>query len=328
MLGWFVALALASLTLPARAHQNAPGVLALKETAPGRFLMRWTPPSPDVPDLRVRLPGSCQVNGKDVFVPSEAPSLELPLDCGTSGLAGRLSFESEGTSLGRIAVNVDWLEHDDSFLLSGGEPNSVSLGAAGSSGALHVLKQYVALGVEHIWLGVDHLLFLLGLLIVVRGWRTLLATVTAFTVAHSITLALAALELLRVPTSPVEICIALSVLLLAVEATRGPETAARRWPWGVAFVFGLLHGLGFASALAEVGLPKGAVLFSLIGFNLGVELGQLVAVSLAAAAFLGLRRRPVVQRRVELGAVWVLGTCSVFWLLQRVEGWLSEWSLL
>lgn len=310
---------------PAHAHQNAPAVLALREVSGGRFLLRWTPPSPDVPDLRVRLPGACRVNGSPVFVPAETSGPALVLECGPQGLGGELAFEAKNTAFGRVAVNVEWFEHGDSFHLSSGEPPTVSLGGTASpNSAFQVLKQYLGLGIEHIWFGIDHLLFLLGLLIVVRGFRSLLMTVTAFTVAHSLTLALAALELVSVPTSPVEICIALSVLLLAVEATRGPETLARRRPWVVAFGFGLLHGLGFASALSEVGLPRGAVLLSLVGFNLGVELGQLVAVALVATAYVRLGKWAAVQGRMKAVAVCALGSCSVFWLLQRLEAWLLE----
>jgi hypothetical protein len=308
----------------ASAHENSPGVLALKEVAVGRFQLDWSPPSPDIVDLKVRLPGSCQVNGSGIFEPAFTEGLAGPLECGAAGLGGDLTFESKNASLGRIAVNVEWLDQSESFYLSSGNPPRVTLGAASPNDAFQVFRRYAALGVEHIWFGVDHLLFLLGLLIVVRGWRGLLTTVTAFTLAHSVTLALASLELVALPTRPVEICIALSVLLLAVEASRGPDTVARRWPWFVAFGFGLLHGLGFASALAEVGLPKGAVLLSLIGFNLGVELGQLVAVSIVAMGYLRLAPRPKLQRRVEWLAICALGACSVFWLFQRVEGWLGE----
>ncbi len=312
-------------TPSANAHEYKPGVVAIKEVKPGRFLLQWSPPMPNVEDLELRLPGDCTVDGsRSLQLSRTVPGLSLSLECGPSGLGGELGFDTESTSAGRIGINVEWLDGTESFKLTTGDPPAVMLGATASPNSTwQVLGQYVLLGVEHIWLGVDHLLFLLGLLILVRGFRRVLLTVTAFTLAHSITLGAASLELLTVSTAPVEICIALSVLLLAVEATRGPETASRRWPWLVAFGFGLLHGLGFASALSEVGLPKNAVLVSLLGFNLGVELGQLAAVVAVAATYVRLRRHPAIERRMESAAIWVLGICSVFWLLQRVDGWLE-----
>lgn len=252
------------------------------------------------------------------------PGVAQVLDCGASGLAGKIQFASEQATLSHIAVNVEWLDGNESLLLSSGSPASVVVrDAAGPKGWLGVLRQYVGLGVEHIWFGVDHLLFLLGLLLLVRGWRSALLTVSAFTVAHSLTLALATLGFVAVPTGPVEICIALSVLLLAVEITRGQEALTRRYPWLVAFGFGLLHGLGFASALAEVGLPTHGVALALLGFNLGVELGQVTAVSAVALGTLLLKSMLDVRAKVAGTATWVLGTCSVYWLLQRVASWLG-----
>jgi hypothetical protein len=215
------------------------------------------------------------------------------------------------------------------MLLSSGSPARVSVQRATRPGGSHeVLRQYLSLGVEHIWFGIDHLLFLLGLLLLVRGWRSTLLTVSAFTVAHSLTLALATLDLVAVPTAPVEICIALSVLLLAVETTRGSDTATRRWPWLVAFGFGLLHGLGFASALSEVGLPTHSVALALLGFNLGVELGQVAVVGVVALGHWLLKSQPAVQGKIAYGAPWLLGTCSVYWLLDRISSWLAGLGVL
>lgn len=315
---------------PLEAHESAPGVVALKEIAPGRFLMRWSPPSPPIDDLKIHFPASCRGVGDAGFdANAEGAAVPLVLECGASGLVGEITFASGAPSLGRIAVNVEWLEGSESMLLSSGSPAHVSVqGSARPGGPLDVLRQYLALGVEHIWFGIDHLLFLLGLLLLVRGWRSTLMTVSAFTVAHSLTLALAALELVAVPTAPVEICIALSVLLLALETTRGADTATRRWPWLVAFSFGLLHGLGFASALSEVGLPTHAMALALLGFNLGVELGQVAVVGLVALGHRLLKSHPHVQGKVLHSAPWVLGTCSVYWLLDRVSSWLVGLGML
>jgi hydrogenase/urease accessory protein HupE len=161
---------------------------------------------------------------------------------------------------------------------------------------------YLRLGVEHILFGIDHLLFVLALILIVRGKRRLLKTITAFTIAHSITLALATLGVIHVPPAPVEAVIALSIIFLAVELVqyyRGKKVFSSQFPWVVAFIFGLLHGLGFAGALANVGLPPHDIPLTLLLFNVGVELGQIIFI------------------------VFVL---LVIWLLQKIIKWLPAWS--
>lgn len=191
-----------------------------------------------------------------------------------------------------------------------------------------VARTYFLLGLEHILLGADHLLFVLALLFLVTSWRRLVATVTAFTVAHSLTLAAATLGLVHVPPAPVEACIALSIVFVAYEvllAAEGQPALAARWPWIVAFAFGLLHGLGFAGALREVGLPENAVPAALLFFNLGVETGQLFFVA-AVFAMLGLARRLApavatdtwdVARRLARPVAYAIGSMASFWLIER-----------
>jgi hydrogenase/urease accessory protein HupE len=193
-----------------------------------------------------------------------------------------------------------------------------------------VAATYLRLGVEHILFGFDHLLFVLALVILVRDWRRVALTVTAFTVAHSITLAAATLGLVNMPGPPVEAAIALSIVLVAVEilnARRGMPSLTARWPWLVAFCFGLLHGFGFAGALAEVGLPHHAIPIALLFFNLGVETGQLVFVAavLAAAELfrraIALRLEPAPVRlavnRLDVTAAYVIGALAAYWLIER-----------
>jgi hydrogenase/urease accessory protein HupE len=185
-----------------------------------------------------------------------------------------------------------------------------------------VARTYFALGVEHILLGIDHLLFVLALLLVTRGRKPLLLTITAFTVAHSITLALATLGLVSVPPAPVEAVIALSIVFVAGEilrARRGVEGLAARAPWIVAFAFGLLHGLGFAGALAQIGLPQGRIPIALLFFNVGVEAGQLVFVAgILGLAALGRRLPMTVPRWAELVPPYAIGIVAMFWVFQRV----------
>jgi hydrogenase/urease accessory protein HupE len=194
-----------------------------------------------------------------------------------------------------------------------------------------VAVTYLRLGIEHILFGFDHLLFVLALVILVRDWRRVALTVTAFTLAHSITLAAATLGLVDVPGRPVEAAIALIVLAAVeiVNARREMPSLTARWPWLIAFCFGLLHGFGFAGALAEVGLPQHAIPIALLFFNLGVEIGQLFFVTAVLAAG-GLFRRAIalrvepalVQRtvnRIDVTAAYTIGAVSAYWLIERTS---------
>jgi hydrogenase/urease accessory protein HupE len=193
-----------------------------------------------------------------------------------------------------------------------------------ASGSWSVAGAYLAHGVEHILLGYDHLLFVLALILIVRDVRRLIATVTAFTVAHSITLALATLGVVHVPGPPVEASIALSILLLACEIARAQEgkpSLTARWPWVVAFAFGLLHGLGFASALSEIGLPRGDIPLALFAFNIGVETGQLVFIAAVLGLLAVVRRFSVpelVSQRARPVMTYAIGILAAFWFVQRV----------
>jgi len=201
-------------------------------------------------------------------------------------------------------------------------PARPSFEVAATAGKLEVARTYTRLGIEHILLGVDHLLFVLALLIIVRGGRRIVLTVTAFTVAHSLTLVAATLGWLSLPGAPVEAVIALSIVFLAREIAmswRGESGLTARLPWLVAFVFGLLHGLGFAGALAEIGLPHNAIPLALLCFNAGVEIGQLVFVAIVLGAAFAMRnvfvgRQPVLQRV----AAYAIGSVAGFWMIERI----------
>jgi hydrogenase/urease accessory protein HupE len=176
---------------------------------------------------------------------------------------------------------------------------------------------WLELGFVHIAGGVDHLLFVLGLVLLIPGRRALVAAITAFTVAHSLTLAGATLGAFSLPGPPVEATIAASIVLLAVEGTRSEAALARSRPWVVAFAFGLLHGFGFAGALLELGLPRDAAALPLLGFNLGVEAGQLAFVALVLGPVIALRRAP---RRWQLVPLYALGSVATAWTIQRIVG--------
>lgn len=195
-----------------------------------------------------------------------------------------------------------------------------------SRGRFEVVLTYTWIGIEHILLGFDHLLFVLALVMIVRSTRMLLLTITAFTVAHSITLSLATLGMLRIPGPPVEAIIALSIVLVAAEILRmrrGHQGLAARKPWLVAFAFGLLHGLGFAGALAEVGLPANAVPLALLFFNVGVEIGQLAFIAAVLLLYRALDRwaGPRVQlARWAPVPAYAIGGIAAFWTLERIAG--------
>lgn len=201
------------------------------------------------------------------------------------------------------------------------KPDDPSMVLGTDAGGAPAVSAYLLLGVEHILLGPDHLLFVLGLLLLVRGRAMLLWTITAFTAAHSVTLILAALGLVSVPVALVEAAIGLSILFVAVEVVnlwRGRPGWSARWPWVVAWAFGLLHGLGFSAALAEIGLPRDAVVPALLLFNLGVELGQVLFVLLALAVGMLLRRQALLPiARLRWVAPYAIGGLAGYWFIER-----------
>jgi hypothetical protein len=201
-------------------------------------------------------------------------------------------------------------------------PASTSFVVEGSKGAFDVAWTYLKLGVHHILAGVDHLLFVLALLLIVRGVRRVIVTITAFTIAHSITLGAASLGLVHMPSAPVEAMIALSIVFVAAEIVHGlqgrPGLTARA-PWVVAFTFGLLHGFGFAGALSEVGLPPNAIPIALLFFNVGVEIGQLVFVAAVAIVMLLMQRTRIRWPRwAEYVPAYAIGGMAMFWVIERV----------
>jgi hydrogenase/urease accessory protein HupE len=315
-----LAIAPALHTGDAHAHALDPILFELKERPDGKIDVTWKAPNARVPgvDLVPILPPECAKVG-DVAKEedSEATTQTWTMDCG-------------GSIVGRT-VGVTGLESTDALLrvtlLSGSVDRRV-LGAErptvvvpAEPSRLDVLRDYAVLGVEHIATGIDHLLFVFGLLLLTAGTRQLIATITAFTLGHSVTLALAALELVAVPQAPVEVVIAITIYVLAVELAREVATGStllRRRPWAMAFTFGLLHGLGFAGALRETGLPQNDVPLALLSFNLGIEAGQIafVAVVLAAYALARplLRSAPPWLQRLP---VYAMGAASFYWILER-----------
>jgi hydrogenase/urease accessory protein HupE len=309
----------------ASAHRLSPAYFGLTETQPGVYDAEWKVSIPgglsDV--LEPQVPDGCSVVDRvRNFVVNDARLLHAQLSCAT-GLAGK-TFMVNGLAATDtdVLLHVAWL--DGSSFTHRLVPSEASVIIPAEPGALEVIATYLVLGVEHILLGVDHLLFVFALLLLVRGVARLVATVTAFTVAHSITLGAAALGFVSVPSAPVEATIALSILFLASELAHRerrrlePENLALRFPWLVAFAFGLLHGFGFAGALAEIGLPGAAVPLALLFFNLGVEIGQLVFIAAVLTLAAALRRFAVESPPI-LGkvAAYAIGCTSAVWVIER-----------
>jgi HupE/UreJ protein len=242
------------------------------------------------------------------------------------GLVGR-SIEIVGRAAGVTDVLARVERLDGSSQVESLAPGRAAFVVEPPLGIAQTAWTYVVLGVEHILAGVDHLLFVLSLLLIVRGFNRIAVTITAFTLAHSLTLAAATFGVLNVPGPPVEATIALSIVFVASEVVRGLHGApglTARAPWVVAFAFGLLHGLGFAGALAEVGLPQNAIPLALFSFNVGVELGQLLfvaavlgGVALGRAAFLSPAHRPAPPWVQSLPA-YAIGTVAMFWVAERI----------
>jgi hydrogenase/urease accessory protein HupE len=312
------------LTAPVLAHRLSPAFFGLTETAPNAFDVQWKVSISGglAAVLEPQVPAGCSLTeAVRTYVVDDVRLQHGAVSC-PDGLAGKL-FTVSGLAQTQtdVLLRVDYLDGTASNQRLTPEAPAVTIPERPS--ALEVVRTYLVLGVEHILLGIDHLLFVLALLLIVNGVGRLVATVTAFTVAHSITLGAATLGLVHVPSAPVEAIIALSILFLASELARqraGCEAAnlTRRFPWVVAFAFGLLHGFGFAGALSEVGMPQHAVPLALLFFNVGVELGQLLFIA-AVFGFAWLVRLAAVR----VPAIWPravaygVGSVAAFWVVER-----------
>ena len=303
-------LALWGVALPAWAHQIDAASLLLRETTPGVFRVTWQASSASLQqDLTspAVFPRGCTFDGSF-------------LDCGEQGLRGRIEFPWLEGTLTHVLVDIEWQKQPRLFRTVTANSPSLLVDSAATGGlgfVWSIAVDYVVLGVEHILTGFDHLLFVVALTLLVRQRRALVLTITAFTLAHSLSLAGTVLGLVHVPSPPVEASIALSIVLVCAECLRPAGSLTQRAPWLVAFAFGLLHGLGFASALLELGLPERHVPLALLFFNVGVELGQLGVIAAVTGvgglvAHAGLRRvwlRPSV--------IYAMGTLAACWSLER-----------
>jgi hydrogenase/urease accessory protein HupE len=301
--------ALFALAGAAAAHEMSMAELELREVARGEFLWQWTASGsrPANEQLTPQWPDGCLADAN-------------VLRCGQAGLRGTLAMQGVGQRYSAALVKVFWLDGASRVYTLTAAQRTVHLYGAAEDprGFGEIAGAYTLLGVEHILSGFDHLLFVLGLLFLVGFNRRLVATITAFTLAHSLTLALSALGWLMLRAPPVEATIALSIVLVAGEALHQRPTLSRRWPALVAFLFGLVHGLGFAGALKEIGLPQHHLIAALMTFNVGVELGQLAVVGIAWLACRALMRWPQVTARAPVPALYAIGSIAAYWSWQRV----------
>jgi hydrogenase/urease accessory protein HupE len=316
----------------AAAHEVRPGYLEIRQADAERFDILWKVPARGEYRLsmNVRLPDECSGKPSHGSFVAAAFVEKWQARC-PGGLVGK-TVAIDGLSATRTDVIVRVERLDGTGQTARLSPEVTSFEVTAAPSALQVAKTYLVLGVEHILLGVDHLLFVLGLLFLVGDWRKLVATVTAFTIAHSITLAAATLGLVHVAQAPVEATIALSVMFVAAEiihGAKGRAGLAARAPWIVAFVFGLLHGFGFAGALREVGLPEQDIPVALLFFNVGVEVGQLMFIAVVVALLslvgrlIGGRDRAArspwrAEALVRTPVAYAIGSIAAFWVVERV----------
>ncbi len=316
---------LLSLALVSIAHGHAlqPGYLEIRQIDDSLYAVAWKKPAIEGAPMAiaVRLPEQCDPRTEGQLTwDGNAFYSRWTATC-TGGLeGGELQIEGLEQTTTDVLVRFDFVNG-----VTGTQrltPTDTSFVVPTQPDRLEVVRTYFAFGVEHILGGIDHLLFVLALLLLVKGVRRIVATVTAFTLAHSITLAGATLGWVHMPGPPIEATIALSIAFVAAEiihSRRGRPGLTERYPWIVAFTFGLLHGFGFAGALAETGLPQTAIPVALLMFNVGVEIGQLLFV--AAVLMLAAVGRKVLSNPPAWAipaAAYGVGSVAAFWTIERV----------
>jgi hypothetical protein len=315
--------------MPAHSDEIRPALLDIKEQNTGLFAMTWKVPTRGnrVLALTPQLPGSLELLG--------SPSVQnIP-----GARIEHATYKNNGASLTGQRIVIDGLSalQTDVLLLiqlQDGTQHSAILRPASpeftiplEASKLEIARDYWRMGTIHILEGVDRLLFVLALLLIVSGLGPLVKAVTAFTVAHSITLALATLGVVHVPAAPTEAIIALSIVFLASEIVHkqhGMPGITERYPWVIAFIFGLFHGLGFAGALSEIGVPQHEVPLALLMFNIGVETGQLLFIAVVLSLMAVLRRLPLTAPKGAWQLLpYTIGSVATFWTIQRVMSFVT-----
>lgn len=305
------------------AHPLAPSVLSFEQERGGKVLMRWRAPvkRPTGQSLQPRVPESCEALG-----PTERHKTEdetaivqtIELRCEPPDMLGAI-IEVDGFSDSSVNVVVRIVRSDGTVHHTILDASTPRLTVATQEQESHSFFGYVGLGVEHLLTGWDHLTFVLGLLVLFGWHRRLIAAVTAFTIGHSLTLGLAVLGIVSVPSALVEALIAVTIIVLALEIQSGQQGPVWRHPWTLPGALGLLHGLGFASVLFDAGLPSDEIPLALLGFNLGLELGQLGVITVAALSYALVRRAlPGSWQTNRTIPAYLIGSLAAFWLIERI----------
>ncbi|NIZ60290.1 hypothetical protein DL239_04810 [Sedimentitalea sp. CY04] len=319
-------------TTHVHAHALEPGYLEIQALTGETHSLFWR--KPDVKGkpmaMDVLLPDNCDLRSPPVPRHDGAAWVSRWTAQCTGGLIGQ-QILIDGLERTNTDVLVRYQGVDGGSFTTRQTPDQPGFALPENPGALRVLLDYILLGADHILEGFDHLLFVFALLLLIRDKWRLVGAITAFTVAHSITLAAASMGWLTVPGPPVEAVIALSIVFLAVELAKRRDGAMRlseRWPWLVSFSFGLLHGLGFAGALRDIGLPESDLLMALLGFNIGVEIGQLAFVAVVLTiATLAAKLAPAIEthlRRsdgpINTALAYSIGGIAAYWVVERISG--------
>lgn len=318
----FALLILVTLTIvPARADDLRPGYLALTQKSATAWQVVWKAPIAGgrVTAATPALPRFCSVSAPQRIIENGASVKAYMASCSEPLFGSKIGLVGIDAAFSEALVRIAPLGHPlQAARLTAIEPKTEVTAAPSRT---QVAQTYFWLGVEHILAGFDHLLFVLALILLIKGGTRIAGAVTAFTAAHSITLITTALNLISVPRPPVEVCIALSIVFLAVEIVKHQPDAPRlseRRPWLIAFAFGLLHGFGFAGALAEIGLPEGEVPVALLTFNLGVEVGQLIIVACGVAVVALIRHFAMRHlRAAKVASAYLIGSIAAFWMIER-----------
>jgi hydrogenase/urease accessory protein HupE len=333
---WLFVLVILLCPPVAAAHEVRPAYLQIRQTGLDTYDILWKVPGRG-DNLRlglyVELPTDCVRLGEPRASFANYAFTERWAVKRAGGLTGAtIHIAGLAATMTDVLVRLERL--DGTTQVTRLTPSRPSFVVEAEPTRIEVAGTYTRLGVEHILTGADHLLYVLAMLLLVTGWRRVVATMTAFTATHSLTLTAATLGWVHVPQPPVEACIALSIVFVAREIARSREGASgltERWPWVISFTFGLLHGFGFAGALSEVGLPQAAIPVALLFFNLGVEIGQLLFIA-AVVALLVFGRKAM--RRLRPGAFaylpsstfarlappYAIGSVAMFWVIQRIAG--------
>lgn len=313
---------LSTICAPAMAHEVRPALLQVSEVASGEYSVRWKVPARGGARLKldVVFPPHCETVA-DGRVERDVAAVvrHWRVRCDGDITGNSIIIDGLETTLVETIARIEWIDRSPQNVRLTGGVNRFEV--AERSTFVNVAQTYLPFGITHIWSGLDHLLFLIVLMVLIGHVRQIIIAVTSFTAAHSVTLALATLGFLSVPSGLIEALIALSIVFVAVEALANKGdggTIGTRQPWVIAFAFGLLHGLGFANALTETGLPPDAIVPALFFFNVGVEIGQLFFVMGALVVIYLLRsQRPDFERPATRAAVYCAGIAGTFWTIER-----------